>query len=94
MLQFKEYTLDIAGGSANTTYAFMLGYTKDEGVFKYTGFDRYSFRSNISTSPAKWIDLGANLGIQYTNDYGHQSDNSESSIVSWCLQAPDSCTGL
>jgi len=86
--QFKEYTLDIAGGSANTTYAFMLGYTKDEGVFKYTGFDRYSFRSNIGTSPAKWIDLGANLGVNFTNDYGHQSDNSESSIVSWAYRLP------
>jgi len=85
---FKEYTLDIAGGSANTTYAFLLGYTQDQGVFKYTGFDRYSFRTNVNTSPAKWIDLGTNLGIQYTNDYGHQTDNGESSIVSWCYRVP------
>jgi TonB-linked SusC/RagA family outer membrane protein len=85
---FKEYTLDIAGGSANTTYAFLLGYTQDQGVFKYTGFDRYSFRTNVNTSPAKWIDLGTNLGIQFTNDYGHQTDNGESSIVSWAYRVP------
>ena len=85
---FKEYTLDIAGGSANTTYAFMLGYTREDGVFKFTGFDRYSFRSNVTTSPAKWVDVGANLGIQYTKDYGHQGDNSESSMVSWCYRLP------
>ena len=85
---FREYTLDIAGGSANTTYAFMLGYTKEDGVFKFTGFDRYSFRSNVTTSPAKWVDVGANLGIQYTNDYGYQGDNSESSMVSWCYRLP------
>ncbi len=86
--QFKEYTIDVTGGSANTTYAFLLGYTKDEGVFKYTGFDRYSFRANINTSPAKWIDLGTNIGGNYTNDYGHQGDNSESSIVSWTYRLP------
>jgi TonB-dependent starch-binding outer membrane protein SusC len=87
--QFKEYTLDISGGTQNTTYAFMLGYTDDEGIFKYTGFERYSFRANIATSPAKWIDLGTNVGAQYTNDYGYQgNDNSESSLVSWCYRLP------
>jgi TonB-linked SusC/RagA family outer membrane protein len=85
---FKEYTIDVTGGSANTTYAFLLGYTKDDGVFKYTGFDRYSFRANINTSPAKWIDLGTNIGGNYTNDYGYQGDNSESSIVSWTYRLP------
>ncbi len=84
----KEYTLDIAGGSQNTTYAFLLGYTDEEGIFKYTGFERYSFRSNITTSPAKWIDLGTNVGVQFTNDHGHQTDNGESSIVSWCYRLP------
>jgi len=85
---FKEYTLDISGGSANTTYAFMLGYTDDEGVFKYTGFERYSLRANINSSPAKWIDLGTNIGVQHATDYGHQTDNAESSIVSWCYRLP------
>jgi TonB-linked SusC/RagA family outer membrane protein len=85
---FKEYTIDIAGGSANTTYAFLLGYTKDDGVFKWTGFDRYSGRANINSSPAKWIDLGTNIGLNFTKDYGYQGDNSESSIVSWCYRLP------
>ena len=85
---FREYTLDIAGGSANTTYAFLLGYTEDQGIFKWTGFERYSFRSNISSSPAKWVDLGLNIGLQYTNDHGHQTDNRETSMVSWCYRLP------
>ncbi len=83
---FKEYTIDVAGGSQNTTYAFLLGYTSENGIFKYTGFDRYSFRANISTAPAKWIDIGTNIGVQYTDDYGHQGDNSESSMISWCYR--------
>lgn len=85
---FKEYTIDVTGGSANTTYAFMLGYTSDDGVFKYTGFDRYNFRANINSSPAKWIDLGTTVGLSYTNDYGHQTDNGESSVVSWAYRIP------
>ncbi len=85
---FKEYTLDIAGGSGNTTYAFLLGYTKDEGVFKWTGYDRYSARVNINSSPAKWIDVGTNLAVLYSNDYGFQTDNGESSPVSWAYRMP------
>ncbi len=85
---FKDYTVDVTGGSDKTTYAFLLGYTKDDGVFKWTGFDRYSFRANITTSPAKWIDLGTNISGNYTNDYGYQGDNSESSIVSWTYRLP------
>lgn len=87
--QLRDYTIDVTGGSQNTTYAFLLGYTKDEGVFKYTGFDRYSFRANINSSPAKWLDLGTNISGNYTYDYGYQgNDNSESSIVSWIYRIP------
>lgn len=85
---FKEYTVDVAGGSANTTYAFMMGYTDEEGIFNYTGFERYNLRANINSSPAKWIDMGSNIGIQYTNDYGYQTDNGESSLVSWAYRLP------
>ncbi len=84
----KEYTIDIAGGSQNTTYAFLLGYTNEEGIFKYTGFERYSARVNITSSPAKWIDLGTNVGALFTDDHGYQTDNGETSMVSWCYRLP------
>lgn len=86
---FKEYTIDVTGGSKNTTYAFLLGYNKEDGVFKWTGFDRYSFRANINSSPSKWVDLGTNISGNYSYDYGYQAnDNSESSIVSWTYRLP------
>ena len=85
---FKDYTIDVTGGGTNTTYAFLLGYTKEDGVFKWTGFDRYSFRANINSSASKWLDVGLNISGNYTNDYGYQGDNSESSIVSWTYRLP------
>jgi TonB-dependent starch-binding outer membrane protein SusC len=85
---FKDYTVDVTGGSEKTTYAFLLGYTKEDGVFKWTGFDRYSFRANVMTTPAKWVEIGTNISGNYTNDYGYQGDNSESSIVSWTYRLP------
>lgn len=85
---YKEYTIDVSGGSENTTYAFMLGYTNNEGIFKYTGYERYNLRANISSQPAKWVNLGTNIGVQYSDNHGHQSDNSESSVVSWGYRMP------
>jgi TonB-linked SusC/RagA family outer membrane protein len=85
---FKEYTIDASGGSQNTTYAFMLGYTDDEGIFKYTGFKRYSARATVNSSPSKYVDLGTTLGLQYTNGFGYTGDNSESSLVSWSYRMP------
>jgi TonB-linked SusC/RagA family outer membrane protein len=86
---FKEYTMDVSGGSGNTNYAMMLGYTDEEGVFKWTGYKRYSARVNLNTSPTKWIDAGTNLAVVFTDDYGFQgNDNSESSVVSWSYRIP------
>lgn len=81
--KFKEYTVDVTGGTANTTYAFQLGYILEEGIMKYTGYDRYNFRSNITTNPVKWIEIGERVGVTYNEDWGTQGDNSESSAISW-----------
>jgi TonB-linked SusC/RagA family outer membrane protein len=86
---YKEYSIDVSGGSANTTYALQLGYTDEEGIFKWTGFNRYNARLNVNSNPVKWLDVGTNLGVVFTKDFGYQgNDNSESSLVSWCYRLP------
>lgn len=86
---YRDLQVDVSGGSANTTYAFLLGYLKDDGIFKYTGYDRINFRTNITSNVAKWMDIGTNLGGYYSYNYGYTgSDNSESSILSWCYRMP------
>jgi TonB-linked SusC/RagA family outer membrane protein len=86
---YKEYSIDVSGGSANTTYALQLGYTDEEGIFKWTGFNRYNARLNVNSNPVKWLDIGANLGYVFTKDFGYQyNDNSESSMVSWSYRLP------
>lgn len=86
---YKEYSLDVSGGSSNTTYALQLGYTEEQGIFKWTGFNRYNGRINVNSNPVKWLDVGANLGYVFTKDFGYQyNDNSESSMVSWSYRLP------
>ncbi len=80
--QYREYTVDVAGGTANTRYAFQLGYLLEEGILKYTSYDRYNFRSNITSTPAKWIEIGEKVGISFTEDNGTQGDNGEATMIS------------
>ncbi|NQU53889.1 MAG: TonB-dependent receptor, partial [Bacteroidetes bacterium] len=84
--QFKEYSVDLTGGSETTNYAFQVGYMLEEGILKHTGFDRFNLRSNIITNPAPWIEIGERVGVTFTQDYGHQGNNSEGSIVSWAYR--------
>lgn len=73
----QEYTMSVTGGSANTTYAFGLGHLKEEGMLKKTGFDRYTFRSNISATITPWLEVGQNVGITHSDNWGFQSEGSE-----------------
>ncbi|SHI56452.1 TonB-linked outer membrane protein, SusC/RagA family [Tangfeifania diversioriginum] len=84
--QFRDISVDLSGGSQNTSYAFQLGYMLEEGILKHTGFDRYNLRSNVTTSPVDWIEIGERLGVTYSQDYGHQENNTEASIVSWAYR--------
>jgi TonB-dependent starch-binding outer membrane protein SusC len=86
--QFQEYTVDLGGGSQNTMYAFQLGYLLEEGILKFTGYDRFNIRSNVTSNLAPWLEIGEKLGVTYTRDYGHQTDNAESSIISWAYRMP------
>jgi TonB-linked SusC/RagA family outer membrane protein len=78
----QEYDLSISGGAENASYFFSAGYMSEEGILKYTGFDRYSFRSNADATLARWLNVGQTLGVTYTHGYGNRGDNSEASVIS------------
>jgi len=84
--KFRDFSVNLSGGSASTAYAFQVGYLLEEGILKWTGYDQYNLRSNITTSPTDWIEFGEKVGVTYTTDYGHQGNNSESSIISWAYR--------
>ena len=78
----KEYNLSLSGGGEKGTYAFNVGYSTEEGVIKYTSFDRYSIRSNADSKVNKWLKVGESLGITYSISKGNHNDNNESSPIS------------
>ena len=86
--QFQDISIDLSGGSQNTMYSLQAGYLNEEGILKWTGYKRYNIQSNVTSNVAKWLEVGERLNVTYSEDYGHQANNSEGSIISWAYRMP------
>src|SRR5690606_4802772 len=81
--KFEQYSINLSGGSENTSYAFMADVIKEEGVLKHTGFEQYNLRSNVTTHPTRWLEIGERLGVTFSETKGNRTDNSEGSPISF-----------
>lgn len=80
---YHDYSVGINGGGESTTYAFQAGFLEEEGILKFTSYDRFNLFSNITTNPTEWLEIGQKIGVTYSKDSGNQSNNSEGSILGW-----------
>ena len=61
-------TIGVSGGSDYTTYSASIGYLKQEGILKFSQFEKYNARLNLGFKKGKF-ELTNNLGIAfYEND--------------------------
>jgi TonB-dependent starch-binding outer membrane protein SusC len=79
----QKHQLSLSGGNTSTTYYMSGEYLKQEGVALGSGFDRYGFRINLDNKPREWINIGANLNFNQTND---NITTSSESVISDALQ--------
>nr|WP_295932540.1 TonB-dependent receptor [uncultured Dyadobacter sp.] len=66
--------LSISGGSDKSTFYSSAGYTRQEGIVKGVGFDRYNFRINSSHDLGGRFTFGQNLLVAYTSQLYNNSD--------------------
>lgn len=67
----QNYQLSILGGGENATYALSGGAFKQDGTFQYTGFERYTIRSNTQFN--FWdnrVTIGENMQYSFTKGNG------------------------
>ena len=82
----QEYDLSIAGGGANSTYAFSANYLDEDGMLEYTNFKRYTMRMNSDAKFNKWLKVGESLQVVYIDESGNFSDNGEGTVVSFAYR--------
>ena len=78
----KEYNLSLSGGGDKGVYAFNVGYYTEDGIMKYTSFDRYSIRSNADSKVNNWLKVGESLGITYSISKGNLTNNNDYAPIS------------
>lgn len=57
----QKHTVSVNGKENKTGYTLSFGYTKNPGVVKKTGYDRYEGRVNLYTDATKWLRVGARI---------------------------------
>lgn len=79
----RNYGVDFSGGSEKTDYFMSLGYLREDGFTKNTGFERYSGRINVTTQPKKWIKTNLNISGNYSMFNNSNEEGAIANPYSW-----------
>lgn len=66
--------VSISGGSDKSTFYSSAGYTRQEGIVKGVGFDRYNFRVNSTHDLGSRFTFGQNLLVSYSSQLYNNAD--------------------
>jgi TonB-linked SusC/RagA family outer membrane protein len=80
----QEYQMTVTGGNKSNKYMFSVGYLDEQGLVKYTDFERFSGRANVESQIVNWFRTGLNVGFAHntTNTTSLGSSQSSSSAYS------------
>lgn len=68
-----NHNISMSGGTDKLSFFTSFGYLNNPGIIDASGYERYSFRSNVEAKVASWLTLGARLN-GYLSDNGIASD--------------------
>lgn len=68
-----EHTLSVSGGSEKMKGYASFGYLNNEGTVKDESYERFTLKSNLEITPAKWFLFGVNMNGTYSNQYYGQN---------------------
>ncbi len=84
----QSYNLSIQKGNNDGYQSFSLGYFNQDGLIKYTNFDRYSARINSSYKIGNFLTIGEYLSGSYSNRVSVNTNTALSSMVYGAMQFP------
>ncbi|MDR3061838.1 MAG: TonB-dependent receptor [Dysgonamonadaceae bacterium] len=84
----QEYNLSTSGGSDKGWYSFSGNYLKQNGIIINSGYERYSFRSNIGRTLRNWLDVGLNISYTRAVTDFSKTNSSEAAVIRSALVFP------
>ncbi len=63
----QNYNLSVSGGNASTRAAVSANYFRQDGIIRFSDFERFSFRANIDQQVGKKLKLGNSFTLSRTS---------------------------
>lgn len=73
----QSHQINATGGTDKSQFSMGLNYFKEDGTFRFTGYERYTARVNASFSPTKYLRIGENLQVAYDDRKGDNTTSGE-----------------
>jgi len=85
----QEYYANISGGTDKGYYAFSGSYTKQMGVVKNSGYEKFNLSVNTAWHLTKWLEIGTSQYFTYAvSDFQRTNSESQNIIRSALLFSP------
>lgn len=52
---------NVSGGSDRSDYYISAGYLNEQGILKFSGYERYNLRMNVNADATNWLKTGINI---------------------------------
>lgn len=86
----QNYQLSISGSSEKVNYYISGGYQKEKGVIAPADYDRYSFRTNLSSDISSWFKISTNLSFSRNTrtDVADNANSGRGGVIMSILNTP------
>ena len=86
----QNYQLALSGSTDKVTYYMSGGYQKETGVISPADYERYSFRTNLSSELTSWLKASTNLSFARNtrNDVADNANAGRGGVVMSILNSP------
>lgn len=71
--------VNISGSNAGTDFYLSAGYLKEEGIMKFSDYERYNMRLDVNTQATKWLKAGVNMDAAVAKTTGVISSGTATS---------------
>lgn len=65
-----DVNMNVSGGAEKSDYYLSVGYIKEDGIAKFSGYDRVNARASINTQVTDWLKSGINIAGNMSENQG------------------------
>ncbi|MEO8414224.1 MAG: SusC/RagA family TonB-linked outer membrane protein, partial [Ginsengibacter sp.] len=84
----NSHQLTVSGATDKSNYSLGFGYLNNKGTLLATYFTRYSLRINTEFRPVKWLRVGENVELAYTQGAGTDNHNPQGTLADLYQRSP------